>query len=102
MILLAGLAGIGKMLLTQQEVQFFGKYGFSDPILMAFGLLQIIGALLLVFTRTRFAGAVIVALTFLVSLALIIFEGNVPMGIITFVAILLLGVIMRHARSHRD
>jgi hypothetical protein len=35
--LLAVSSGITKILLMPQDVNFFGKFGFSDPILIAFG-----------------------------------------------------------------
>ncbi len=95
--LLAVSSGITKILLMQQDVDFFGKYGFSDPILIAFGLVQLLGGLLLVFTKTRFVGAAIVAVTFLVSLAMLLMEGNIPISIITVVATLLLGVVMKQS-----
>jgi hypothetical protein len=95
--LLAVSSGITKILLMPQDVNFFGKYGFSDPILIAFGSVQLLGGLLLVFTKTRFAGAAIVAVTFLVSLALLLMEGNVPVSIVTAVATLLLGFVMKRS-----
>ena len=95
--LLAVLSGITKILLMQQDVDFFGKYGLSDPTLIAFGLVQLLGGLLLVFTKTRFVGAAIVAVTFLVSLAMLLMDGNIPASIITLVAILLLGVVMKQS-----
>ncbi len=95
--LLAVSSGITKILLMQQDVDFFGRYGFSDPILIAFGLVQLLGGLLLVFTKTRFVGAAIVAATFLVSLAMLLMERNIPISIITVVATLLLGVVMKQS-----
>ena len=95
--LLAVLSGITKILLMQQDVDFFGKYGFSGPILIAFGLVQLLGGLLLVFTKTRFVGAANVAVTFLVSLAMLLMDGNIPASIITLVATLLLGVVMKQS-----
>jgi len=95
--LLAVFSGITKILLLQQDVDFFGKYGFSGPTLIAFGLVQLLGGLLLVFTKTRFVGAAIVAVTFLVSLAMLLMDGNIPASIITLVAILLLGAVMKQS-----
>lgn len=95
--LLAVSSGITKILLMPQDVDFFGKYGFSDPLLIAYGSVQLLGGLLLVFTKTRFAGAAIVAVTFLVSLALLLMEGNVPVSIVTAVATLLLVVVMKRS-----
>lgn len=97
LIFLAASSGITKVVLMQQDVDFFGKYGFSDPILIAYGLVQLIGGALLAFKRTRFAGAVIVAITFLISLAVLLMEGNLPVSIATIVATLLLGVVMKRS-----
>ena len=97
LILLAVSSGITKILLMQQDVEFFGKYGFSNPILVVYGLVQLIGGLLLVFKRTRFFGAAIVAITFLISLVVILMEGNIPVGIATVIATLLLGVVMKQS-----
>ena len=95
--LLAVSSGITKILLMPQDVDFFGKYGFSDPLLIAYGSVQLLGGFLLVFTKTRFAGAAIVAVTFLISLALLLMEGNVPVSIVTAVATLLLLVVMKRS-----
>jgi hypothetical protein len=97
LILLAVSSGITKILLMQQDVNFFGKYGFSNPILIAYGLVQLIGGLLLVFTITRFVGATIVAITFLISLVMLLMEGNILVSIATVIATLLLGVIMKQS-----
>jgi hypothetical protein len=90
-------SGITKIQLMQQDVNFFGKYGFSNPILIAYGLVQLIGGLLLVFTITRFVGATIVAITFLISLVMLLMEGNILVSIATVIATLLLGVIMKQS-----
>ena len=97
LILLAVSSGITKVALMQQDVDFFGKYGFSNPILIVYGLIQLMGGVLMVFTRTRFIGAAIVAITFLVSLAVLLMEGNLPVSIATIVATLLLGVTMKQS-----
>jgi hypothetical protein len=98
LILLGAASGVPKVMLMEQEVNFFGQYGFANWMLIAFGLTQIAGAVLMVFTRTRFIGAAIVAITFLISLAVLILEGNVPVSIITAVATMSLGAIMVQSR----
>lgn len=97
LILLAVSSGITKVALMQQDVDFFGKYGFSNPILIAYGLVQLVGGVLMVFKKTRFVGATIVALTFLISLVVLLMEGNLPVSIATIVATLLSGVIMKQS-----
>ena len=67
---LAVLSGVTKITLMPNEVEFFGQYGFSNPMLIAFGAAQLIGGILLPWKKTRFAGAAVVAVTFLVSLAI--------------------------------
>lgn len=96
---LAVSSGIAKILLFQQDVDFFGKYGFSNPLLIAYGSVQLIGGILLPLKKTRFAGAAIVAITFLVSLALLTMDGNMGLSIVTMVAILLLAFVMTRSRG---
>lgn len=95
LVFLATSSGVAKIALMQQDVEFFGKYGFSNAMLIAFGTTQLIGGVLLPFSKTRLAGATIVAITFLVSLLLLLLDGNIPVSIVTAVATLLLGVIMK-------
>ena len=95
LIILAISSGVTKIALMQQEVDFFGKYGFSNPILVAFGTTQLLGGVLLAFKKTRFSGAAIVTITFLISLAVLLMEGNKPVSIVTVVAILMLGIVMK-------
>lgn len=97
LILLAVSSGITKVALMQQDVDFFGKYGFSNPILIAYGLVQVIGGVLMAFRRTRFVGAATVAITFLISLVVLLMEGDLPVSIVTVVATLLLGVTMKQS-----
>ncbi len=97
LIFLAVSSGVTKVILMQQDVDFFGKYGFSNPLLIVYGLVQLVGGVLLVFKRTRFVGAAIVATTFLISLAVLVMDGNIPVSIATVVATLLLAVIMKQS-----
>ena len=51
----------------------------------------------MVFRRLRFLGAAIVAITFLISLVVLLMDGNLPVNIATVVATLLLGVVMKQS-----
>jgi hypothetical protein len=93
------LSGVTKIALMPEDVEFFGRYGFSDPILIAFGTAQLIGGVLMPFRKTRFMGAAIVAITFLVSLVLLLMDGNIPVSVVTAVATLLLGIVMKQTWS---
>ena len=97
LIFLAVSAGITKVTLMQQNVDFFGKYGFSNLILINYGLVQLMGGLPLVFKKARFVGAVVVAITFLISLAVLLMEGDFPVSIATIVVTMFLGIIIKQS-----
>ena len=100
--LLAVFSGMTKVLLMQQDVEFFGRYGFSDSALILFGTAQLIGGISLLFKPTRFVGATVIACTFIVSLALLLMDGNIPVSIVTTVATLLLFVVMKQSWPFRS
>ena len=95
--LLAISSGLTKVLLLEQDVEFFGRYGFTNPILIAYGAVQLIGGVLLPFIKTRFAGAAIVAVTFIVSLVVLLMDGNIPVSVVTILMTLLLGLVMKQS-----
>ena len=95
LVFLATSSGITKILLMQQDVEFFGEFGFSNAILVTYGAFQLVGGILLIISKTRFAGALIVAITFIISAIVLIMAGKILVAIITFVTIIMLGVIMK-------
>ena len=97
LVFLAVSAGITKIILMPQDVEFFGKYGFTNPILIAYGVVQLVGGILLVVPRTRIIGAALVAITFLISAVVLVMSGNIPVTIITLICIALLGFIMKQS-----
>jgi len=82
-----------------QDVEFFGHYGFSNPILIVHGGFQLIGGTMLIFPKTRFLGSAIVAVTFLISAVVLIMTGNTLFTTITFVAMPMLGLVMKQSLS---
>jgi len=97
LVLLAVSSGITKILLLQQDVDFFGKYGFTNSILIAFGAVQLLGGILLLLPKPRIIGAVFVATTFLVSAVVLVLDDNIPVTIITLICVFLLGVIIKQS-----
>lgn len=77
----------------------FGQYGFSNPILIAFGVTQLAGGILLAWPKHRVTGAVVVAVTFLVSAVILVLAGNMPLAGITMLFVLLLGFIAKKSGS---
>ena len=99
LVFLSISSGVTKVMLLQQDVVFFGKYGFSEAMLMFYGVVQVIGGILLALRRTRFIGAAVVAVTFFVSLIVLMLDGNVPVSIVTAIASCLLGFVMMRTRA---
>ena|SRR3989338_4820509 len=97
LVFLVVSAGITKIMLMQQDVEFFGKYGFTNPILIAYGVVQLLGGILLVLPKTRIIGAILVAITFLISAVVLVMAGNIPVAIITLICVLLLGFIIKQS-----
>ncbi len=64
-------------------------------MLIAFGAAQLIGGIMMPLKKTRFFGAAIVASTFLVSLAILLMDGNIPVSIVTAIATLMLFIVMK-------
>lgn len=100
LVLLAVSSGVTKIMLMQQDVEFFGQYGFTNPILIAYGIAQLVGGVLLILPGTRAFGAVTVAATFLVSAAVLLMAGKILLTIITLICILLLAYVARQSRNN--
>lgn len=100
LVFLAISSGITKIILMQQDVEFFGKYGFTNPILISYGTAQLFGGILLILPKTRVIGAILVAITFLISAVVLVLEGNIPVTIITLTFVLLLGVIIKQSLNY--
>lgn len=99
LVFLAVSSGITKIMLMQQDVEMFGQYGFNNPILIAFGVTQLVGGILLAWPRHRVTGTVVVAVTFLVSAVVLVLAGNIPLAAITVLFVLLLGFIAKKSSS---
>ena len=52
---------------------------------------------MLMIKNTRYVGAGIVAITFLISALLLIMDGNIPFATFTFIAMLMLGAVMKQS-----
>lgn len=74
--LLAVTAGAEKVIMVPQEVEFLQGFGFSVELIVGFGIVQILGALLLAIPRTTLLGLLISVLGYAVSSALIFVDGN--------------------------
>ena len=95
LVFLAVSSGLTKIMLLEQEVEFFSEYGFNHSILMLFGIVQLVGGILLVLLKTRMVGAIVVAITFLISAVMLILAQSWLITAITFISLVMLGMIIR-------
>lgn len=95
LVFLALSSGVPKILLMKQEVDFFGQYGFTDPILVAFGLAQVISGALLIVPKTRTFGAVLFAITLLISASILALAGSLALCAITLIFVFLSGFVVK-------
>ncbi len=81
--LLSIAAGLAKIMQAEQEMQFLQNFGLSSGLIIAFGVAQIVGGVLLIPPKTRMGGAVLAALALGVSTILIFVSGNLVFGFIS-------------------
>ena len=92
--LLSIAAGLAKVMQTQQELEFLQGVGLSSASIVAFGLVQISGGVLLVLKKTRMLGAVLATSALVVSTVLIFIGGNLAFGLVSILPIALACVII--------
>ena len=93
--LLGVAAGIAKMLETPQEIAFFQEQmGFSAEAIMAFGLLQFVAGVMLVFKKTRMVGAALLGITLLLSSVVIFMAGETAFGLVSLIPVLMADLVI--------
>jgi len=98
--LLGGAAGAAKVARVPQEVAFFESMGLGVWFVIAFGALQLAGAIALVVPRVRRAGAMLSAAMFLASAIMLFVSGAIPFGLISLLPVaLLLWLFSRFSRN---
>ena len=103
LVFLAISSGVTKIMLMPQEIEFFGKYGFNDIMLIIFGVVQVIGGVVMIMPKLRTYGASVVIITFGISLILLILEGNYPVSGVTLIAMALLALVIKQNHiTHRS
>ena len=98
LVLLGAAAGLAKITLAPPEVQFFKGIGLGTSVVLAFGILQLIGALLLVPQKTRFIGAVILDVTFTLSVVMILMTGQIGFALVSVIPVIMAGYIIYDTR----
>lgn len=88
-------AGVAKMLQTPQEMAFFhDQMGFNAEAIMAFGFVQFAAGIMLVFNKTRMAGAALLGLTLLLSSIVVFMAGQTFLGVASLVPVLMADLVV--------
>ena len=95
LVFLAVSSGVTKIMLMPQDVEFFTKFGFTKPLLIVIGAVQLVGGALLLMPRARRLGAIVVAITFLISFVLLVLAGDLPVAAVTLVCTALLAYLIK-------
>ena len=92
--LLSIAAGLAKVMQSPQEMEFLQGLGLSTSLIVAFGLIQIVGGILMAPKKTRLHGTVLVTFALILSTILLFMGGNIAFGLFSVVPIALAGVII--------
>ncbi|WP_420430916.1 hypothetical protein [Hyphobacterium sp.] len=87
--LLSLAAGVAKLVMAEPEVAFFDALGVDPRWMIALGLLQVSGAVLVIFKRMRIVAGLLMAAGFAVSALMILLSGNTGFALISALPVVL-------------
>ncbi|NNC47491.1 MAG: hypothetical protein HKO13_03550 [Sphingomonas sp.] len=96
--LLSLAAGAAKVMLMPQEIDVFQAAGLGSSALLALGVLQILGSLMVVPAQFRTTGLWLITAGFVMSSLVIFATGNVVFGLISLIPPLLAGWLARTSK----
>lgn len=91
LVLLSLATGITKLIQMPEEMELFRHAGFSDAMTMIFGAIQVLGGILLIPTKTRKIGALIMMMTFIIASIVVFIKGMMAFGLVSLLFIALAG-----------
>jgi len=92
---LGALAGSVKVMRLPMEVEFFEYARLGGNSVVVFGVVQLVGSVLLVFPRTRLWGASVVAATFLSITVMMFAAGLVTFGVLSVLPVAMVAIIIK-------
>ena len=98
LILLGGAAGLAKVTQTPPEIAFFAGLGLGAIVVVVFGVLQLVGALSLIFAKTRLIGAILLDVTFSLSVVMILMTGQIGFALVSVVPVLMASWVIYDTR----
>lgn len=87
--LLTIAAGVAKILQSPEEVKFLQGFGFNSALIIAFGVVQVIGGIFLALPKARKWGALITSVGFSISSILIGLSGNLVFSLVSMLPVII-------------
>jgi len=72
-----------------EEMELFRNAGFTDTLTIIFGLIQLVGGILLIPGKTRRYGAIIMLITFIIATVVVFLKGMIGFGLFSILFIAL-------------
>ncbi len=91
LILLSIATGITKIIQMPAEMELFQHAGFTTWMIIAFGIVQVLGGILHVFKNYRKHGAILMLITFIIATIVVFIKGMIGFGIASLLFIALAG-----------
>jgi len=92
--LLSIAAGLAKIMQVPQEMEFLTLFEFTPSIILMFGVVQVLGGVLIAIPKLRLAGAILIIIVFLLSATLVFLTGNLSFGLISILPVAATGWII--------
>lgn len=92
--LLSVAAGLAKVMQVPQEMEFLTGFGLSTSAILTFGVVQVLGGVLLAIPRFRLSGAILIIIAFLLSAILVFLGGNLSFGFVSILPVAATGWIL--------
>ena len=89
LILLSLATGGVKLFGFEADIEVFASIGFSPTATLLFGVVQVIGGLVLIFPQTRKIGAGVMTATFVIATIALFVSGTTTFGVFSILFILL-------------
>lgn len=99
--LLSLAAGGAKIALVPEEVVFLSQFGFVKEHTVSFGVVQVVGGVLMLVPVTRFFGALIAGAGFALSVALLLAAGDAAFAGASLLPVLLAGFVAYQSKLAR-
>lgn len=79
-----------------QEMDFFqGEMGFDANAIVLFGVVQLVAGVLLGFKKSRAIGALVLAITLVISTIIIFMAGKTGFGLVSMLPIAMAAVVIK-------